>query len=108
MIKKHCVFALLPFICLTAAAGEAANHDEWCGSIGFLSESIMSSRQNGVPMQNVMEVMSKGDGGDRITTIAKGMVVEAYGSPLYQSDSGKSAAIVEFQNKWYRDCLNSR
>ena len=71
-----------------------------CEEIEALASSIMTARQSGVPLKQVIAIA---DGQDYIKRVA----MVAYGITNYSTDEYKTKAIEEFADEVYLICLKS-
>ena len=92
---KH-LFAAIAF---TLALATSAQADQ-CQDAGDLAEAVMTARQNGAPISQLMEIAN----GQEI--IVK-MVLMAYGEPRYSTDEFQSRAIEDFRNLWEVGCYQA-
>ena len=90
---------LLTSIALTLALATSAQADQ-CQDAGDLAEAVMTARQNGAPISQLMEIAN----GQEI--IVK-MVLMAYGEPRYSTDEFQSRAIEDFRNLWETGCYQA-
>ena len=90
---------LLTSIALTLALATSAQADQ-CQDAGDLAEAVMTARQNGAPISQLMEIAN----GQEI--IVK-MVLMAYGEPRYSTDQFQSRAIEDFRNLWEVGCYQA-
>lgn len=98
---------LLTFLCTASTATALANDncDLWLET----AQSVMGARQKGLSISNLMAIVDKNNDGTvkvaiNVDTI-KRMIVEAYNSPLKNTDQEKKELIVEFGNKHYLICF---
>lgn len=104
-MKRLLALAVVSFA--AAAFAQPAKLD-WCGNIGELAETMMASRQSGVPLDTVRAFTSKMDDAQaRAKDVASRMVLDAYSSPRYSSAKGQQREIEEFKIKWQLACLKS-
>lgn len=90
-------------LCLLAAAHVVHAEQIPCETFGRLAEAIMQARQEGVPLQRLMQGNEYGP-----SELEKSLLMEAYSLPRFHSDEGKKRAVVEYQNSIYLECLRSR
>lgn len=88
-----------------AQASTELNDQDGCELLGSLSKAIMSARQRNMPMQDLMRDFF-GDN-SQFDNVARGIVIDAYETPLFNTEQNKKVAITEFQNKWYLECVKS-
>lgn len=72
--------------------------DKLCKIQSSVAEQIMTHRQQGTSLLQVLELLD--------TQEYKSIALEAYGTPLYNSDSYQKIAISEFTSQFYLDCHN--
>jgi hypothetical protein len=98
-MQKLITYALLLFISLFSYAQKSdASAIEACGEYEALASTIMSKRQFGVSMSQMMGLV-----GDN--NLVKEIVMMAYEQDRYISEGGKNRAIEEFRNKVFLDCF---
>ena len=90
---------LLTSIALALTLATSAQADQ-CQDAGDLAEAVMTARQNGAPISQLMEIAN----GQEI--IVK-MVLMAYGEPRYSTDQFQSLAIEDFRNLWEVGCYQA-
>ena len=74
-----------------------------CSQIGEVAESIMTSRQNEMPISELMELADK-----LKTPSLKPLIIEAYKSPAYRAAGNKKNAIKKFRNQFELACYKER
>jgi len=94
---------------MTATAEEAAaDQSQMCPMLGNQAETIMKARQNGVPMSDLMALVSKHFSGDGImANFSKQMVVAAYKVPQYNGAKYKASAAHDLRTEWELMCYQS-
>lgn len=77
-----------------------------CGGASKYAAVVMESRQYGVPMSKVLELVDrhKGELGGDVEPYVQ-IVLIAYDVPMYSSETYKQAGIKEFANSTYEVCL---
>lgn len=90
------LFAAIAFTLVLATSAQA----DQCQDAGDLAEAVMTARQNGAPISQLMEIAN----GQEI--IVK-MVLMAYGEPRYSTDQFQSRAIEDFRNLWEVGCYQA-
>ena len=92
---KH-LFAAIAFALALAASAQA----DQCQDAGDLAEAVMTARQNGAPISQLMEIANGQE-------IIVQMVLMAYGEPRYSTDEFQSRAIEDFRNLWEVGCYQA-
>lgn len=85
----------------------AAILTENCTAIGELARNMMAKRQSGTDMSEMMSVVDKLDDKDPLKSIGKAMVIQAYETPLFNSEDYKQRTISEFANEIQVKCYQS-
>jgi hypothetical protein len=89
-------------IAVTAALMmSSAQAKEPCAVLGELARTVMDSRQLGVALSKLMDIV-KDD------SLSKRIVLDAYEQPRYQAEEFKRAAVEDFGNKWEIMCYQAR
>lgn len=92
---------------LTSLSSIAEEQRDPCLWVSNIAERIMKSRQNEVPMAKIMGVVSGGEAPDEMKKIMKDMVIDAYETPAFSTDTNKAKAISQFQNDMYLGCVKA-
>ncbi len=69
-----------------------------CESYSNLAKTVMTARQGGIPMSEVMNTISE---------ITKQLAITAYEKPRFTSDGYKTKSIEDFRDKAYLDCVKA-
>ena len=93
-MKSIIVIAMLVFASISYA-------DEGCNSIANLAGAIMSARQDGVPMQDIMDKSND----VHLNKVVELLAIEAYDSPKYLTEAFKRSAVTEYKNQIYLLCI---
>lgn len=94
------VFLMIALMIPLAAQAEKRDVSGFCGAVGDLAKTVMEKRLAGMSMRSMVAIA----GDNPLTTE---MVMQAYGSPAYQTETAQERAIREFETKWYLDCLRN-
>ena len=86
------------------AIGHANGADEACFSLGELATTIMTGRQNGVPMAEMIRAAATADD-EGAAEVARAMVMDAYNMPRWISEENKIRAAQDFGNDVTAYCL---
>lgn len=90
---------------------EGLDGDSVCESVIEISESIMRNRLNGVSIAKSLEAVNSIKDGtpanEAVSNLAKQIVIEAYESPSFSTESYKNNAIREFGAKQYLTCIKA-
>lgn len=81
---------------VTAHSVSAMTTDEACAQVAGAAQGVMTARQNGTPMQSVLEVandpkFASGKAGFRA------IIMMAYDQPRFNTDENKQRAIDDFR-----------
>lgn len=76
-----------------------------CDAWSNLAKEIMTSRQAGVPITDVIALFKKLDG---YTADKERLIFQAYDAPRFQTEEHKQREITEFQNAAYLACARQR
>jgi hypothetical protein len=98
-MKKFIVIVMLLF-------STTAFADEVCESLRKVAEQIMKNRQIGVPINEMIEVADNNH--PKVKEILKALIIDAYGSPKFNTPKVINEAVNEFGNKVYVDCVKAR
>lgn len=104
---KKLLFLLMMLSISSAAHSAEAEKEGACDAVDYLSGQIMTGRQDGVSMRDMMSEITKEIKNTSVTEHAKRLVIEAYSSRRMSSKKGKAEAIVEFRNKHYLACIQT-
>lgn len=104
--------AFLALFCNFAVAKSAV---DLCTGEAAIANTIMTSRQNGLPLTDVMASLEKSaakctrrsSACDTVAKFTKALAVEAYAQPLFVTQENKQRAIEEFTNDISVSCYNS-
>ena len=100
-IKAIAVAATIA-ISAPALAAPEQSADEFCGSVHTMAEQFMISRQIGVPMPQVMALVSQSG-----STLAPILVQEAYSQPRMSVKANQQRLITDFANEAYLNCIKA-
>ena len=86
-------------------ADTAAPRDgTYCGDQANGAAYIMEARQVGVPIANMMSIVTRGEGSDRLNQL---LVEGAYARPSYSSEQFQREEIEDFATEQYLRCLRA-
>ena len=77
-----------------------------CASASQLAKSIMTARQNNVPMAKAMELPDMTEN-EQARTIAHAMVIAAYEKPRFSTQEFIDTAITDFESAMYLQCIKA-
>jgi hypothetical protein len=100
---KYLIILIIVFIVSTI--GVQADNSDSCENIDKTAENIMTSRQSGVPMVEVVKLVNENIKSDTLNKFVTEMVKDAYKEPRFSTQDYKKKAILDFRNKWYLFCL---
>ena len=75
-----------------------------CTAIGEAAETVMTTRQNGVPLSQVLEAATQPD----MPSFAPTMVLQAYDKPLFNTEQYRLKAISEYKEVWEMACYKQQ
>lgn len=88
-----------------AAAGITENEREICKSISGAAGHIMTSRQQGRPMAEVMDLVAKATKGD---ALSQRLVIDAYERPRMSVPKNQQTMISDFKSEVYLACIKAK
>lgn len=99
---KGIIITALVVLALVAAKGAHANSetDKLCSAAQELAQSIMTARQQGRPLAEMMKIAE----GNELTQL---LVLEAYRRPAYRAEENRRQAAVDFGNETGLLCYES-
>jgi len=77
-----------------------AVEDTACNLTASNAESFMSSRQSGVPLNEVLETVSAQRQRQEYTQFQREVVLQAFEIPRFNTPSMQQNAIMDFRNEW--------
>ena len=91
------------------AFGQAkgAEGDGVCSSFESFAATVMEKRQGGVRMQVMMEIVNSGEASPQLTEVMRGIVINAYEQPNWNSKEMERGAVREFRNEVYLECIKN-
>jgi len=93
---KKLTIAIIAAIGMTAAIEATA--DNPCEELHELATSVMTARQNGAAMPELMRIA-----GDN--PLVRAIVQDAYNAPRYSTNSVQQREIADFANTVYAQCI---
>ncbi|MEM7643444.1 MAG: hypothetical protein AAF366_13070 [Pseudomonadota bacterium] len=75
-----------------------------CQSIADVAVTVMENRQQAVPEQAMLELVSRGEGTDNVF---RALVAEAYAQPIEPDAEGRRAVIRAFRATIEASCLKA-
>ena len=101
---------LIASIIFTASFSAAADNAVDCEQIGELAKNIMTSRQHGVGLGEIMTLVNAQSWGENsgLKKAVEEVVIIAYESPKYSSPEYQQSAITEFKNQALIECYKNR
>lgn len=85
--------------CSVSYAADTATVHQACSTIAGTAKSVMQGRQQGTPIQGLMQIAIKND-----SSITMLIIEEAYELPRYSTKEYQQKSVSDFSNKWYLDC----
>jgi hypothetical protein len=99
---------LLIFTSMPLPVLAEATKAEICEVVGDMAESVMTQRQDGSKMSDMLRIY-----GEELAEVPAAvdhitrLTLLAFEQPLFSSDDGKRTAVVEFRNQAELDCFKS-
>lgn len=102
MIRKILVVCTT-CILLAFSSMSFAEETTFCDTIEEVANAVMTKRQAGLPMSNMIRLLNKID--DKNFKKAMSLIIiDAYQIPMFYTNKAKKRAVLEFKNKWYLLC----
>ncbi len=96
-MKKIIFLAVLFAVTVTNSYAEKVD----CATISKMASAIMSARQAGVPITDIMKITSDNQGVNNLRDL---YVKRAYSTSRFYSTEMQEHAVVEFGNSAYLEC----
>jgi hypothetical protein len=97
----------LLFCCFSSieAAEENTEILDFCKSISSTAETIMIKRQEQIPMEKMVSILS---GSDKQTQkIVEKIIIEAYDHPRFEGKDFITKVVADFKDRWFLDCFKN-
>lgn len=79
---------------------------ELCPAIGQLAAAIMTQRQSGASMSELMNTANNLNAVEAVKELSRNTIIEAFGHPQYETQSYREQAVQEFRNKAELACYS--
>ena len=102
-------FQFIVWVTLLSAFGCTSRADdltEMCTLLSETASKAMSLRQNGTPMQQLLEIPDKTKAPKAVKDMMIKIYVAAYSEPLWATEEHKESAVTEFGNTILLQCLH--
>ena len=99
-MKAAALFLAMTFLVPIAASAENA-----CEVISRLARQVMTGRQNGVPLTDMMTGAEQGDA--KVADLTRAIILAAYEVPRYNTERIKQQEITDFENTVALQCYKS-
>jgi len=77
-----------------------------CGEIAGTAEVVMQSRQDGISMSKIMQVLDSNAEMDESTKkLMRDMLIAAYELPRFSTEKVKKETIENFRDQYYLGCV---
>ena len=86
-------------------AAVPAMAEDTCELLSDLAKTIMTKRQDGASMTDMMAIV--GDQDSAASKVTKAMIIGAYEVPAYSTDKVKQNAITDFSNQVALECYKA-
>jgi hypothetical protein len=94
----------LTLIMIVGSVTTAQANDALCAAHASTAATIMSARQEGVPMADMLNIL-KGDFSAHTKDLYKKIIINAYSSPRFEIEKNQKKIIDDFRDKVHVDCL---
>lgn len=102
-MKKIIIAVCFCFLlCSTSYADDSDAYTK-CSHFNGLAEAIMKNRQNGISISKQIENLPNNE----IKEIVISMIMSAYDSPRYHTESNQRRAVQDFVNECYMICVEA-
>ncbi len=115
-MRKFAVLAVCSLVNVGAVASDDPNGDEFCRSSMELAEVIMTNRQNGLSLSDMLDgadyvqQTNENEYGNQasevVNKVTRLLVLQAYKEPVWGIPNLSQNAINDFATKTYFDCLD--
>ena len=104
--KKLILIGIATFTIFTIGQNGHANDSyEKCKVSSDFARAVMSGRQTGVKMSDMLEVIKSAN--PEIKEILEYIIIEAYQESRYSTESIKEKTITDFENSIYLECVKA-
>lgn len=103
-MKTLSTILLASLIALPVIAEDEGVNEDVCGTVHNLAEKVMTVRQMGLPMPQVMSLMA---GDDAWANLARELVLVAYEQPQHRTEEYRIDAANRFANDAAAKCYAS-
>lgn len=100
-MNKISQFAVAAIFAVSYSVQADVDKAEYCATISKLSETVMTTRQRGISLNQMLEVTSEATAGDEL---AKQMILDAFDQPRFSTASLQVRTIEDFRDKWTLIC----
>lgn len=105
MIRILAVTAILVIAPVVQAADDNRASKDVCMFPSQMAKAVMTQRQRGGSLAAQMEKIDSLEMQPVLKDLARKLAVAAYGVPAHSNENLQDAAITEFQNQTYLNCL---
>jgi hypothetical protein len=81
--------------------------EDQCRILGELAETIMTKRQNGVDLIEMLDTVERQNSPSEVKNVTKKLIISAYDRGEYSSEEYKQRAIRRFKTKVMVECYKS-
>lgn len=82
--------------------------EDRCTDLISLANSIMTSRQRGMPIEKVIDIIKDTETKEEVKNATIKLIVEAYKEPRYSVKKNQDNAILDFSNRLGVICYGSK
>ena len=89
----------------TPLAALTQEHTAICTALGGLAQQIMEARQMGIPLSQMIVALPPTEGEDTPQAMILRIVVNAYDTPRYSTDTYQRIAAADYRNEIETMCF---
>lgn len=100
-MKKLILVSMMVLMCSPIVWAD----DDQCAIVAETANLVMTLRQGNVPLKRVLDLAAIDNSGDTLKFMRM-VTLDAYDEPLWATKVSKEQAVIMFENKWYRMCID--
>lgn len=97
---------LVAAVSAVSATAIASEGDDLCMALAGAAGTTMEARQEGIPASKLLALVKPYEDEDEgVGVLLRGIILQAYDSPRFNTEKYRQEAITEFQNETLVNCL---